>query len=323
MTTPASPNSISFTQITNEFGGLKTNSNQTGIDLGAYRVLETINGIDYRLDEGVPFIGQISFDDLRNKSLNVVVDINGGTRVWGRDPWNSNNTIVIGGGTRKEGGSRIIIHVRGTVQSERGTHPIGNSGSGNRWSAALRTGTWTNIVSLDVIVGPGNNNGHIRGGGGNGGNGGTSNGNDENDEQADGADGHHGTSALGLNHNIRNLEVKSGSTIIAGGGGGAWTPNCGVRLRPSGFAEENPSRWTAFLSAGAAEVNSAFPEAAALLRLCSRSFLKRWAISLAVLAAVFAASEIFFRSASSSSGVSFFFGFHFAAAFVAAGPRWC
>ena len=193
MTTPASPNSISFTQITNEFGGLKTNSNQTGIDLGAYRVYQNVNGINYRLDEGVPYIGSISFDDLRNKSLNVVVDINGGTRVWGRDPWNSNNTIVIGGGTRKEGGSRIIIHVRGTVQSERGTHPIGNSGSGNRWSAALRTGTWTNIVSLDVIVGPGNNNGHIRGGGGNGGNGGTSNGNDENDEQADGADGHHGT----------------------------------------------------------------------------------------------------------------------------------
>ena len=223
MTTPASPNSISFTQIVNEFGSLKTNSNQTGTDIGAYRVYQNVDGISYRLDEGVPFIGQISFDDLRNKSLNVVVDVNGGTRVWGRDPWNNNDVTVIGGGTgKKEGGSRIIIHVKGTVQSEQGTHPIGNSGSGNRWSAALRTGTWSNIVSLDVIVGPGNNNGYIRGGGGNGGAGGTSDGETNNSEQekADGLPGCHGTSALGLGHNIRNLVVNSNSRIVAGGGGG-------------------------------------------------------------------------------------------------------
>ena len=222
MTTPASPNSISFTQIVNEFGSLKTNSSQTYPDLGAYRVYQNVDGISYRLDEGVPFIGQISFDDLRNKSLNVVVDVDGGTRVWGRDPWNNNDVTVIGGGTgKKEGGSRIIIHVKGTVQSEQGT--TGQPGStGNRWSAALRTGTWSSIVSLDVIVGPGSNDGHIRGGGGNGGNGGTSDGEKSESEQekADGEDGYHGTSGLGLNHNVRNLVVNNGSTIYAGGGGG-------------------------------------------------------------------------------------------------------
>lgn len=242
MTTPSAPNSISFTQIVNEFGSLKTNSSQTGTDLGAYRVNQNVNGINYPLDVDdlglvpVPTSGQISFNDLRGKSLNVIVDVNGGTRVWGRDPWNSNNVVVIGNGRgKKEGGSRIIIHVRGTVQSERGTHPIGvddgqGGTSGNRWSAALRTGTWSSIVSLDVIVGPGNNNGHIRGGGGNGGNGGTSNGNEENDEQADGFPGCHGTSALGLNHNIRNLVVNNGSTIYAGGGGGGGGAGAGGEL---------------------------------------------------------------------------------------------
>ena len=242
MTTPSAPNSISFTQIVNEFGSLKTNSSQTGTDLGAYRVNQNVNGINYPLDVDdlglapVPTSGPISFNDLRGKSLNVVIDVNGGTRVWGRDPWNSDDVVVIGNGRgKKEGGSRIIIHVRGTVQSERGTHPIGNSGSGNRWSAALRTGTWTNIVSLDVVVGPGNNNGHIRGGGGNGGKGGTSDGERSESEQdkADGFPGCHGTSALGLNHNIRNLVVNNGSTIYAGGGGGGGGGGAGGELKNS------------------------------------------------------------------------------------------
>ena len=244
MTTPTAPNSISFNQIVNEFGGLKTNSNQSGYDIGAYRVEQTVNGIKYRLDvddlglSPVPKSGQISFNDLRGRSLNVIVDINGGTKVNARnDKWNNNNTIVIGGGPKKEEGSRIIIHVRGTVQSERGTHPIGvddgqGGTSGNRWRCALKTGSWEEIVSLDVIVGPGNNNGHIRGGGGNGGKGGTSDGEKSESEQdkANGFPGCHGTSALGLNHNIRNLVVNSGSTIYAGGGGGGGGAGAGGEL---------------------------------------------------------------------------------------------
>ena len=50
----------------------------------------------------VPASGAISFADLRDRSLNVVVDINqNSNRVWGRDRWNSNNVIVIGGGRSK------------------------------------------------------------------------------------------------------------------------------------------------------------------------------------------------------------------------------
>ena len=125
------------------------------------KVYETVNGINYHLDEGVPRLGQISFDHLRNKSLNVVVDITGSTkglsdipgrRIWAKDAYTRGEVVVVGGGSKKEGESRIIIHVRGTIYSERGTHVAGNSGNGNRWSAALRTGTWSNIVSLDFIV---------------------------------------------------------------------------------------------------------------------------------------------------------------------------
>ena len=49
MTTPSSPNSISFLQIVNEFGNLSSN-NKSYPDIGAYRVEQTVNGIKYRLD---------------------------------------------------------------------------------------------------------------------------------------------------------------------------------------------------------------------------------------------------------------------------------
>ncbi len=232
---PTPSGTISFQNLINEFG----NPGGGTHNLGDFRVNQTVNGENYRLDRDdndnnpVPSSGPISFQDLRNRSLNVVVDINqNSNRVWGRDRWNSNNVIVIGGGrSKKQNGSRIILHVRGTIGSERGTHERGTGGNGNRWSCAFRTGDWGGARSLDVIVGPGGNTGHIRGGGGDGGNGGTSDGeNGGENSDADGENGSDGTSGLGLNHNVRFLKVRSNASIYAGGGGGGGGGGAGGEL---------------------------------------------------------------------------------------------
>ena len=114
MTTPSS-GSISFQDLIDEFdnpGGGTEN-------LGDFRVSQNVHGDNFAIDEGVPQTGSISFDQLRNKSLNVVVNVTSGTTLNIR--FNSNNVVVIGGGRgKKQGGSRIIIHVRGTIQSVRG-----------------------------------------------------------------------------------------------------------------------------------------------------------------------------------------------------------
>jgi hypothetical protein len=235
--TPASPDPISFQDLINEFGNPGGGNN----DLGSFRVNQTVHGETYRLDRDdndnnpVPASGAISFADLQNRSLNVVVDINqNSNRVWGRDRWNSNNVIVIGGGrSKKQNGSRIILHVRGTIGSERGTHERGDGGNGNRWSCAFRTGDWGGARTLDVIVGPGGNSGHIRGGGGDGGNGGSSSGNGGEDSDASGENGRDGTSGLGLNHNVRYLKVRSNASIYAGGGGGGGGGGAGGELKNS------------------------------------------------------------------------------------------
>lgn len=72
MTTPAAPNSISFSQIAAEFG-YPPNKN-----LGAYRVDQLIGDRTWPLDDNVPRSGTIKFSDLRGKTLNVIVDYSGG-----------------------------------------------------------------------------------------------------------------------------------------------------------------------------------------------------------------------------------------------------
>lgn len=235
---PTPSGEISFQDLIDEFG----NPGGGTHNLGDFRVSQTVHGETYRLDRDdndnnpVPSSGVISFADLQDRSLNVVVNVKGGTRIIAKDRYNDDQVTVIGGGrTKKQNGSRIIIHVRGTVQSEKGTHERGASGNGNRWSCALRTGGWNLARTVDIIVGPGGNTGHIRGGGGEGGNGGTSDGesSDSEQENADGENGSDGTSGLGLNHNIRYLKVKSGSTIYAGGGGGGGGGGAGGELKAS------------------------------------------------------------------------------------------
>ena len=231
---PTPSGQISFQDLIDEFG----NPGGGTHNLGDFRVNQTVHGETYRLDRDdndnnpVPASGAISFADLQDRSLNVIVNVTGGERIRAKDRYNDDQVIVIGGGrSKKQTGSRIIIHVRGTIRSERGTHIHASGGNGNRWSCALRTGGWGSARTVDIIVGPGGNSGHIRGGGGDGGNGGSSSGNGGENSDARGENGRDGTSGLGLNHNVRFLKVKSNATIYAGGGGGGGGGGAGGELK--------------------------------------------------------------------------------------------
>lgn len=230
MATPSS-GSISFKDIIKEFGNITDNdqgndtTNPDKVKLGSYRVNKNVDNIYYPLDDDVPngTTGQkaISFADLRGKRLNVVVRLTSGKGgVSAKDKYgDSGGAIVIGGGCdKREKGSRIHILARGIYKSEQGTHRRGDEGEGNRWHCALRTGSWSSPESVDIRIGTPSGAGYVRGGGGNGGEGGTQNKSDK--SEIHGQDGCNGTSALGIEQNIRQLRVYKGSIIQAGGGGG-------------------------------------------------------------------------------------------------------
>ena len=216
MPTPSS-GSISFQNLIDEFGNPLGGTH----NIGDFRLNggQTVHGVTYPIDEGVPTSGSISFSQLRNRSLNVVVNVNGGQRIVAKDRYNNDNITVIGGGrAKKQSGSRIIIHVRNEVHSVRGT---GTNSNGNRRQGALRTGGWGQARSVDIIVGPGGNAGSLRGGGGDGGRGGRPDGTKGEHDTPLGEEGRDGTSALELNHDVRNIKIGSNGLISAGGGGGA------------------------------------------------------------------------------------------------------
>ena len=75
MTIKSSGSSLSFTEISNEFG-LPPDKN-----LGAYRIsanIGSLNGLP--LDSGIPKTGEIKFSDFYGKKLNIVVKCTGGNR---------------------------------------------------------------------------------------------------------------------------------------------------------------------------------------------------------------------------------------------------
>ena len=143
MPTPAE--TISFSQIESEFGRNGSKS------VGSYRISQSAGLYsNLPLDDGVPQSGQISFSQLRNKKLNVVVDISGGaeTRVNMRSKYDSNSGVtVIGGFIGKPADpsqKKIKVSVNETI----------GSSSGSVLNTALRTGTWGTSASLEVILGP-------------------------------------------------------------------------------------------------------------------------------------------------------------------------
>ena len=159
MTTPTG-GTIRSSDIRNEFGASGANNS---VRLGAYRISQSAGVYsNLPLDAGVPQSGSISFSQLRNKKLNVVVDISGDaeTRVNMRSKYDADSGVtVIGGFNTKPADpseKRILVSVNKTIGS--------NSESIN--NVALRTGTWGTSATLEVLLG---SSARIIGAGGKGG----------------------------------------------------------------------------------------------------------------------------------------------------------
>ena len=190
---------ISFSQIENEFGQNGERS------IGDYRTQQSVGELsNLPLDSGIPTSGEIKFSDFYGKRLNIVVDMHSGGTEYRKsaknDKWNNNNLTVIGGfRSKKEDGSKIIIHVNKIFGSDKSS--VNN--------CAVRTGSWNSSSSIQVDVG---GEGEILGAGGDGGNGGNC--------TSSGQPGGTGTSGLGIDHNGVTVNVASGGLIRAGFGGG-------------------------------------------------------------------------------------------------------
>ena len=212
MATPSGQ--ISAADIRNEFG--PSDNNGEKVQLGSYRVSQTVGALsNLPLDDGIPQgSSQISFNDFRNKRLNVIVNyhssnetrpqtarsryIDGGSQ--------ANKVTVIGGFRGRPGesaGTKVRIHVNRTI-----------SGGGGVNDCSLRTGTgWDSNTDMFIDIG---SSGKIYGRGGNGGAGG--------DNRQAGGDGHNGNHGLGIQYNgggeAVTVHVRSGGLLSCGFGGG-------------------------------------------------------------------------------------------------------
>ena len=197
MTIKSSGSSLAFSEIEAEFGANGSRS------LGGYRVSQSVGELSLPLDTSIPTSGQIKFSDFYSKSLNVVVDMHSGGDEFRKsaktDKWNNNQVTVIGGfRSKKESGSKIIIHINKKFGSDKS----------NVNNCAVKTGSWS-AASVQVDVG---GEGQVLGAGGDGGQGGVC--------LSGGQSGFSGTSGLGVEHNGVTVNVLSGGIIRAGFGGG-------------------------------------------------------------------------------------------------------
>ena len=140
MTIKSSGSSLSFSEIETEFGANGSRS------LGGYRTTQSVGSLsNLPLDGGIPTSGQIKFSDFYSKQLNVVVDCHSGGREDRKsaknDKWNNNNLTVIGGfRSKKEDGSKIIVHVNKKFGSDKSS--VNN--------CAVRTGSWNSSSSIPL-----------------------------------------------------------------------------------------------------------------------------------------------------------------------------
>jgi len=208
MTTPSGQ--ISAQDIKNEFGEVGGT-----VPLGSYRVSQNCGELNLAIGDGVPQSGTISFDNMRNKKLNIVVDYygdnpnlnrtdNGDNTMNAKNRYvNQNERVKVIGGLKSKpsdtSGHRVRIHINQDLGGKKGGKNV----------CALRTGSWNSGTSLIVDVG---GEGRIFGGGGDGGEGG-------NDLDAGNA-GQDGASALGIDYNGTTVNVASGGLIRCGFGGG-------------------------------------------------------------------------------------------------------
>ena len=214
MTIKSSGSSLAFSEIEAEFGANGSRS------LGAYRISQSVGELSLPLDSSIPTSGQIKFSDFYSKSLNVVVDMHSGSTEFRKsarsDKWNNNQVTVVGGfRSKKESGSKIIIHINKKFGSDKSQVE----------NCAVKTGSWS-AASVQVDVG---GEGEVLGAGGDGGQGGVC--------LSGGNPGLTGTSGLGVEHNGLTVNVLSGGIIRAGFGGGGGGGGDGAAIRrTSGFS---------------------------------------------------------------------------------------
>ena len=207
MTTPSGP--ISAQDIKNEFGEVGGT-----VPLGSYRVSQTKGELTLAIGDGIPSSGAISFDNMRNKRLNIVVDYYSGGTISRQDQGdntmnarnryeNQNDKVHVIGGLKSKPSStaphRVRIHVNKSLGGKKGDQNV----------CALRTGSFNPGTTLSVDVG---GEGAIYGAGGDGGEGGY--------DQDAGNAGQAGSSALGIDYNGTTINVASGGLIRCGFGGG-------------------------------------------------------------------------------------------------------
>ena len=124
MTTPSGP--ISAQDIKNEFGEVGGT-----VPLGSYRVNETKGQLNLAIGDGIPQSGTISYDNMRNKRLNIVVDYYADTANLNRTDHgdntmnarhryeNQNERVHIIGGLKSKPSDtsphRVRIHVNQTI----------------------------------------------------------------------------------------------------------------------------------------------------------------------------------------------------------------
>ena len=209
-------NSLSFTEIENEFGQNASRSlgdyRMNNLNIGALtEVSLSRDGCGISANSNIPVDDQeIKFSDFFSAKQNIILDFhsNNQNRVNAKnDKYNAsspsgNYTVVGSAGNSKPSstnGKKVIIHV---------TKVIGSS-QGNVNNVALRTGNWDNGTELLVEV----DGGTVIGAGGNGGNGQSNN---------VGTPGTDGTSGLGIDYSGTKIQTAESGLIACGfGGGGA------------------------------------------------------------------------------------------------------
>ncbi len=209
-------NSLSFSEIENEFGNNVTRS------MGGYR-MQNLNigdltevslsrdGSGPNANNRIPVDNEpISFSHFFSSKQNIIIDFytNNQNRVNAKtDKYNSSNPngryVVVGSVNNAKpsstSGKKVIIHVNKTIGSEQNS----------RQHCALRTGSWNAGTELLVEVGSG---GFITGAGGKGGN---------SNRNAQGDGGNSGTSALGIQYSGTVVQTTGGKIYAGFGGGGA------------------------------------------------------------------------------------------------------
>ena len=210
----SSGQSISFSQIRNEFGAGQNRIGQYRRDDHSFRYQNRGELSGLPLDNGIPTSGSISYSQFYQKKANAVVNCHSSGNA--RHGFNARNQrfntgqyVVVGGyrdslnPNQWQGGKKIIIHVN---------KDYGSEGASNSQQFAFEIGQWPNDTACVLNVG---SQGRIVGRGGNGAQG---------VDNGRGNDGQPGSSGLRAPSNEdaggRSFNIQENGLIAGGGGGG-------------------------------------------------------------------------------------------------------